>query len=197
MIKDAKKSFAMLSGIFTLSLLLVYPSWAATYEIDKAHSSMGFAVKHLMVSTVRGGFTDFAGSVMFDPNDLGSFNAEATIQADSVNTQQAERDKHLKSADFFDTATYPTITFKSSKLEKTESGYNLMGDLTIRGTTKAVSIPITISGPVKGPGGDVIGMEGSLEINRQDYGVSWNKVIDNGVIVSDTVKIDVDIEAHK
>ena len=191
------KKLLLVFFFFLHIFLFPYLSHAATYTIDQSHSSFNFAVKHLMVSTVTGGFKSFTGTMEFDPNDLSKFKTNVTIQVDSIFTQLTERDNHLKSADFFDSKNFPTMTFVSQETAKTESGYTITGNLTIRGTTKRVIIPVTINGPIKGMDGkDVIGLSGECEINRQDYGVSWNKIADNGAIAGNMIKINVNLEAH-
>ena len=174
-------------------------SHAGTYEIDSVHSSLGFAVKHLGISTTRGSFDNFAGSIKFDRDDYSSFSVQVTIQVDSINTRNEGRDKHLKSADFFDAVTYPTITFKSNRLEKRGEGAVIVGDLTIRDVTKELTIPVTLSGPVQSPmGGEVIGIAAVITINRQDYGVSWSKNLDSGgLVVADNVDLILELEAFK
>lgn len=174
-------------------------SHAGAYEIDSVHSSLGFAVKHLGVSTTRGSFNNSAGSIKFDKDDYSSFSVEVTIEVDSINTHNEARDKHLKSPDFFDAATYPTITFKSNRLEKRGEGAVIVGDLTIRDVTKELTIPVTLSGPVQSPmGGEVIGIAAVITINRQDYGVSWSKNLDSGgLVVADNVDLIIELEAVK
>ena len=147
-----------------------------------------------------GQFDDYAGTIEFDPADAKSFKADATIQVTSINTHVDGRDKHLRSADFFDAEKFPTITFQATQLEaKGGENYNITGSLTIRGVTKTIVIPSTISGPVKSPfGASVIGLSGEAEINRQDFGVSWSKAMDNGgLVVGDIVKLKINIEAKK
>jgi len=171
---------------------------AATYTIDAAHTTIGFAVKHLVVSTTRGSFTDSVGDITFDKDDLDTFKANITIQVNSINTNNEKRDDHLKSGDFFDAEKHPTITFMGKKISGSDGNYTILGDLTIRGMTKEIALPVEISGPVKNPfGGTVMGIAGEIVINRQDYGVSWNKALDTGgFVVDDKVKLVIEIEAH-
>ncbi|OGX32081.1 MAG: hypothetical protein A2787_02590 [Omnitrophica WOR_2 bacterium RIFCSPHIGHO2_01_FULL_48_9] len=172
---------------------------ADSFSIDLSHSTIGFTATHLTVSKVNGQFTDYVGTIEFDPQDLASFKADVVIKTASVNTGVNDRDDHLRKEEFFDAPKYPTITFKSSLLEKKDEGYVLRGDLTIRDVTKQVAIPVTISGPVKSPyGQQVIGLVGRFTINRQDFGVKWNKIMDNGgFVVGDDVDILVNVEASK
>lgn len=165
---------------------------AATYEIDTVHSSIGFSVKHMMVSTVTGDFGDYKGTISYDETKPEATTADVTIQAKSINTRNEKRDDHMRASDFFDTEKYPTITFKG----KSMSGNNLVGDLTIKDVTKEVSVPLTIEGPVKGMQGNIIGLSGEFTINRQDYGVNFNKTLDNGgLAVGNDVKVIINLEA--
>lgn len=193
-----KKVFQFAVGVI-MGFFVVSTSLAAdVYTIDSVHSQIGFAAKHLMVSTVKGSFSDYTGTIQFDVADPLVISAEATIQVGSINTQNEKRDGHLKSPDFFDAANFPTITFKSTSVTKSGDNYTITGDLTMHGVTKSISIPCTIAGPIKGmQGDDVIGLSGQMTINRQDFGVSWNKALDaGGYVVSDDVTITVDIEAY-
>ena len=188
------------SLIFTAGIVLAAQAWAAdTYTIDPNHSSISFSVKHMMVSTVTGVFGDFTGSVTYDPKDQAAFKADAVIQVKSIDTRTPKRDDHLRGPDFFDAEKFPTITFTAKKLDKEDAQTVLTGDLTMKGVTKEVSIPVSIAGPVQGMGGaSVIGLSGSFTLNRQDYGVSWNKTLDNGgFVVGNDVKVEINVEAHK
>ena len=171
---------------------------ADTYTLDKVHSQIGFSVKHLLVAQTKGQFMDYEGTIQFDANDPTAFSADVVLQANSINTNNSDRDNHLKSPDFLDADAYPTMTFKSKSLVEG----TLTGDLTMHGVTKEVTIPVTISGPVNMPsvagGGQAIGLSGETTINRQDFGVSFNKTMDQGgLMVDNLVKIMIDIEAHK
>lgn len=172
---------------------------ADEYSIDKAHSTVGFSAKHLMVSKTNGMFKEYDGAITFDPNDLAASKIEMTVQAASIDTRNEQRDGHLKSPDFLDAEKFPTLTFVTKSIAKEGEVYNLTGDLTIKGVTKEITIPAEISGPVNSPmGGTAIGIAANFKINRQDYGVSFNKTMDNGgFVVSDDVTIDVTIEAYK
>ncbi|HLD88358.1 MAG TPA: YceI family protein [Candidatus Omnitrophota bacterium] len=174
-------------------------AWAAdTYTIDTAHSTMGFSARHMMVSTVIGAFDDYQGAITYDPADPAAFKADVTIQAKSINTRVAKRDDHLRGAEFFDVEKHPVITFTTVKLDKQDGRAVLTGSLTMKGVAKEVSIPVMISGPVQGMGSSIIGLSGSFTLNRQDYGINWNQALDNGgLAVSDEVKVDINIEAHK
>ncbi len=197
MVTEFKKVCILL--IFALFAVSSSVLAADTYEIDAGHSTIGFAVKHLAVGTTRGSFTDYAGVFNFDPNDYSTFEVDVTIQTKSINTNLEARDTHLRSGDFLDAENNPTISFKSTRLEKRGEGQVIVGDLTIRGVTKQVTVPVTLAGPVKSPfGATVIGIAGDLRINRQDYGVAWSKNLDNGgLVVDDFVDLIVELEAQK
>lgn len=184
--------------LFSAALVAASALYAAdTYTIDNAHSSVGFAVKHLMVTNTKGQFKDYTGTIQYDAKDIAKSSVEVTIQAASIDTANTDRDNHLRGGDFFDAAKFPEITFKSTKILKQGLGYEALGKLTIKGVTKDVKIPFTLSGPVKDPWGNTkLGIEGGLVINRQDYGVTWSKTLDNGnLVVANDVKIELVIEA--
>lgn len=188
----------------SLSALLVLPALllpalaeAKTYKIDTSHSNVGFAVKHLMVSTVRGNFTKFEGTVTYDPANVAASAVDVTIDATSIDTSNAKRDEHLRSADFFEVEKYPTVTFKSKKVEGTPGALKVTGDLTLHGVTKEVVLDV--EGPtdaIKSPWGmEVRGASATTTINRKDFGLGWNKVLEaGGVAVSEEVKIQLDLE---
>jgi polyisoprenoid-binding protein YceI len=183
-----------------VAALLSLPAVAgtSTYKIDPAHSSAQFAVTHLMISTVRGEFHGVNGVVVVDDGDISKSSVDVTIDATSVDTREPDRNKHLKSADFFDVANHPTITFKSTKVESAGAGkLKVTGDLTIRGVTKTAVLEVTAPKPtIKDPWGlQRTAVSGSTKINRQDFGVAWNKSLDSGgVVVSDNVDITLDVE---
>jgi len=187
------------SGLFLAGFSAVVASAPAAekYELDLTHSYVGFQVKHLMVSNVKGYFKDYSGTITYDPKDISKSSIDVTIKAASIDTNQAKRDEHLRGPDFFDAQKYPDITFKSKKIEIKGDGYVATGALTMKGVSKDIELPFTLTGPVKGPGGkNKIGAEASGTINRQDYGVSWNKTLDGGgVVVSDAVKLSIDVQA--
>ncbi|MFC1585166.1 YceI family protein [Fibrobacterota bacterium] len=170
---------------------------ADTYEIDPVHSSIGFAVKHLVVSTVKGDFTEFSGTIIADEKDLNNSSVKVAIKAPSINTSNAKRDDHLRAPDFFDVKKYPEITFTSKKVKKQGKGYVLEGTFTMHGVSKEIAIPFAIAGPVKNPWGKyVIGIEGGLTIDRRDYGLTFNKALEGGgLLIGHEVKIELNIEA--
>lgn len=166
------------------------------YGFDIAHSSVGFKVKHMVIATVRGKFNEFTGSVIYDPENLDGSSVEATIKIASVDTDNERRDNHLRSAEFFDAETYPDMTFKSKKIEKREEGLVAVGDLTIRGVTKEVDLQFELIGPITDMQGMTrYGVDASMKLNRHDFGVSWNRTLDNGgVVVSDMITVEIHME---
>ncbi len=182
-------------------LLLAFSAMATAteYANDKYHTTVGFEVTHMIISTVEGEFKDYDISLTFDPEDLSSFQVEANIKLASVDTDNQKRDDHLRSPDFFDVKKYPVMTFKSSKLEKTEEGYVAIGTLTLHGVTKNIRLPFTVKGPVTDPWGNVrIGVNAGTTINRKDFNVSWSKTMDGGgLVVSDEVRIVINAEFIK
>jgi polyisoprenoid-binding protein YceI len=193
----------MLASFVALAALLAaVPSFAqtATWNIDPAHSASQFAVRHLVISTVRGQFGKTAGTVQFDGSDYATIVAEATIDVASVDTREAGRDKHLRSADFFDAEKFPTITFKSKRAEGISGNtFLLVGDLTIRGVTKEVVLRVEATPIVKGMRGESrVGAHATGKINRHDFGVNWNRAVEaGGLVVGNDVEIVIDLELIK
>ncbi len=169
------------------------------WSIDTIHSTVGFTVRHLVVSKVHGLFTKWQGALEIDGDDLTTAQVEATIEVASVDTREAARDGHLRSPDFFDAANFPQITFKSTKVEKAGDDYKLLGDLTIRGKTHAVTLDVEYSGRAVHPqAGERIAFSAKTSINRKDYGVSFNQILDTGgLAVSEKVDINIDVQAGK
>ena len=173
---------------------------ATTWNLDPAHSSASFTVRHLVISNVRGDFQKFTGAVQLDEKDVSKSTVEATLQAASIDTGIPDRDKHLKSPDFFDVEKFPTITFKSTKVEKGgKDKLKVTGDLTIKGVTKPVVL--AVEGPtaeIKDPWGNMRrGFSASTKINRKDFGLTWNKVVEAGPAVGDQITIALDLEVVK
>ncbi len=187
--------FRFMSAALAL-LSLGTMAMATDYVNDKSHTTIGFEVTHMVISTVEGEFKDYDVSLTFDPRDLSTFNVEANIKLASVDTDNPKRDEHLRSPDFFDAAKYPVMTFKSNTVEKTDNGYVAIGTLTLHGITRDVRLPFTVKGPVKDPWGNTrIGVSASTTINRKDYKVSWSKTMDGGgLVVSDEVDIVINAE---
>ena len=175
-------------------------STKVTYQIDPTHSVVEFSGRHLMVSTYKGRFHGVSGTITLDEKNPAQSSVEAVIDASTVTTFSDQRDTHLKSPDFLDLANHPTLTFKSTRVEpKGGSKALVSGDLTIRGTTKEVTFDVEFFGVEKNPwGATVAGFEGRTSINRKDFGVVFNAPLESGgVLVSDTVKIELQIEATK
>jgi polyisoprenoid-binding protein YceI len=184
------------------ALVLAAPSFAfaAEFEIDSAHSGAQFSVKHLMVSNVRGAFSKVTGKANIDEKDITKSSVEATIDATTVNTNEPKRDEHLRSPDFFDTAKYPTITFKSTKVEQAGQNLKVSGDLTLHGVTKPVVLDVEgFTTESKDPWGNTKrGGVATTKINRKDFGLGWNKVLETGgVAVGEEVAITLDLELNK
>lgn len=186
-------------SLWLVVLTVVGSAWAADeYKIDPVHSTVGFAVKHMVVSTVHGRFTDFSGSILFDDKDASKSSVDVTIKTASINTDNGNRDNDLRSPNFLDTGKFPDITFKSKSVEKKGDGYVAHGTLTIHGVPKDVDLPFTLTGPLGTPRGKILGAEAGLNINRQDYGVAWSRTLSGGeLIVANDVKIELNVEAHQ
>jgi polyisoprenoid-binding protein YceI len=187
------------SGLVCAAIGAAAPASADVWKIDGAHSSAQFSVTHLMISTVRGDFGSMTGTVEYDGKSVASIKVDATIDATTISTNNEKRDAHLKSPDFFDVAKFPTLTFKSTKVVPGPDGaFKLVGDLTMHGVTKEVTLDVTApSQVIKGMRGESrVAASATAKIDRQDFGVKWNSTMDGGgVVVSDTVKITLDIEA--
>ena len=170
------------------------------YGVDPIHSEIGFSVRHFGVSNVRGVFKEYTMNLMVDEDDPTRSTVELSIEADSIFTDHEQRDNHLRSADFLDVENHPEIVFKSKRIEhRGDEEYVAVGDLTIRGVTREIDLPFTLAGPLLDPlKMKRLGLEGSLTLDRQDYGVSWSRVMDNGgLFVGDEVKISISIEAAR
>jgi len=174
--------------------------YTGTWTIDPTHTRLGFVARHAMVTKVRGSFTDFAGSLTLDGANPGASSATVTVQMASVESGTADRDAHLTSADFFDVETYPTMSFASTAVKQTDGDeFVLLGDLTIKDVTRPVEIEVELDGIVTDPFGNTrAGFEGEAEISRKDFGLTWNVPLDaGGVLVSDKIKIQLDVSATK
>jgi polyisoprenoid-binding protein YceI len=168
------------------------------YQIDPAHSRIGFAVRHLEINWVEGRFKDFKGTVHYDDKDVTKSTVEFTAKVASVDTEVEARDKHLRTADFFDAEKYPEMTFKSTRVErKGKDGYVLHGDLTLKGVTKPVALPFTVTGAVKDPWGNTrFGVEAHTKINRRDFGVNYGSAFAGGGLdVGNEITINLMLEA--
>ncbi len=165
--------------------------------VDSAHSEIGFSVTHLMISRVRGNFSDFSGTASFDPDNLEHGSIEVEIDAASIDTRDEDRDGHLRSEDFFDVEQYPVIRFASTSVEPVGSGgYNVHGELTIKGETRPVTLNAKFSEPVPDPfGGTRIGASAETKVNRSDFGLTWNQALETGgVLVGDEISISINAQ---
>ena len=176
------------------------PRAASVWTIDADHSEVGFAVKHLMVATVKGTFRRFSGQVTLDENAIGNSVIAAEIDVTSIDTRQDQRDAHLRSPDFFDASNFPVMTFRSTKIEQLRHGYlRVVGDLTIRGTTREVVLDVEETGRGGDPWGNQrIGYNARTSIKRDEFGLTWNQALETGgVVVSSDVRITLDVELVK
>jgi polyisoprenoid-binding protein YceI len=179
-----------------LTLVGGLPTTAANYAIDMTHSQIQFSVKHLGISTVTGKFSTFEGVLEFDPEAMGNGRVEVVIDAASIDTAVEKRDEHLRSADFFNVAEHPELRFESTSVETTEEGLIVRGDLTISGVTRPVALEAVFSGRAVDPWGNSrVGFEASTTINRKDFGLTWNKILESGgLLVSEEVKISLVVQ---
>ncbi len=184
-----------------VAAVLASSAFAGEWTLDSAHSSAQFSVKHMMVSTVRGEFQKISGTVSVDEKDVTKSKVNVTIDPASINTRQEKRDEHLRSADFFDVAQYPTMTFVSTKVQKGKAGkLKVTGDLTMHGVTKPVTLDVdALSKPVKNPWGQtVLGFSATGKLNRKDFGLNWNKGLEaGGVLVGDEIALVLDGELNE
>ena len=171
---------------------------ADVYQVDPSHTSVSFTVRHLAIYKVRGQFHNFVGVIQYDAADITKSALSGTIQVDSIDTDQEKRDQDLRSEQFFDAERFPTITFSSEGVEKRGAAHVLIGALTLRGVTQDVEIPFSLTGPVEHRGKTYLGFEAAFEINRQNFGMSYSKLMDTGgLVVSNTVSIELSGRAIK
>ena len=181
-----------------MSTATLAPSVTGSYTLDPSHSRLGFVARHAMVTKVRGSFNEFEGSGHFDAENPANSHLALTIQANSIDTRNEDRDGHLKSNDFFDMETYPEIKFASTAVEKVDDdNYRVTGDLTIKDVTKPVTVDFEYTGTAVDPyQNQRIGFDGSTTVNRKDWGVNWNTALDTGgVLVSEKVTLEFDVSA--
>lgn len=173
---------------------------ATTWTLDPAHTLVEFAAKHLMITTVKGRFTDVSGTITMNEANPAASSVKAVIKSASVDTRTDQRDAHLKSADFLEVERHPDITFNSTKVEQSGSGhYRVTGDLTIHGVTKPVVLEVTDEGRTKDPwGGERAGFSATTRIDRRDFGLTWNQILESGgVLVGHEIRITLEVEATK
>ena len=170
---------------------------AGDYTLDITHTRIGFSARHAMVTTVRGHFGEFEGSAHLDTTDPAASSAKVSIRAASISTGQADRDAHLRSADFFDVETFPEIGFVTTSVARDAATCTVTGDLTIKGVTNPVTIELESTGSARDPFGNLrVGFEGATSINRKDWGLTWNAALETGgVLVSEKIKLEFDVSA--
>jgi polyisoprenoid-binding protein YceI len=207
-IRASLQALALFSALGTLPAYAQSPQTAPVpsptaqhteWAIDNAHTHVGFSVGHMVFSEVEGEFKTFQGKVLLDEKDPSHSNVEFTADVASINTNNEDRDKHLRSPDFFDAAKFPKLTFKSTKITKAGKGYKLKGELTIHGVTKEVTLDATLSQSVQNPWGKLVrAAKVTGKIKREDFGLTWNKTLDKGgVLVGSEVTIEIKLELNK
>lgn len=171
----------------------------STWNIDKSHSSVGFVARHMLISKVHGTFKSYSGKLELDDNDLTRSRIEVSIDAASIDTSEPKRDAHLRSADFFDVENYPTLSFKSESIGKNGDAYIVAGALTIHGVEKHVTLDVQFDGAGKDPwGGERIAFTAKTSIRRDDFGLTWNQVLEaGGVLVGSKIEIELEVQAVK
>lgn len=190
------KRASIAAAFFLIAIGVAFGDQPATWEIDPAHSTIGFTIRHMVVSKAKGSFGKFSGFVVGDPNDPTAARVDVKIDAASINTENADRDRDLRSPNFFDVEKYPAITFKSKRIAKAADGaLSLVGDLTMHGVTKEVALDVDQFGPA---GRDRMRAMAKTKLNRKDFGIIWNKMLDGGgVAVADEVNIQIAVELVK
>jgi polyisoprenoid-binding protein YceI len=176
-----------------------YSAYEGTWTIDPAHSRLGFVARHAMVTKVRGQFEDFSGRLVIDAANPSGSTADVTVQMASITTGSADRDAHLRSPDFFDVAANPAMTFTSTTVKQDDDEFVMLGDLTIKGVTRPIELALEPTGVATDPFGHVrAGFEGTSELSRKDFGLTWNVALEaGGVLVSDRITIQLDVSAIK
>jgi len=169
------------------------------WKLDPTHTTVEFSAKHLMISTVKGRITDIEGTIYTNENDPKSSSVEATLKAASIDTRTDQRDQHLRSADFLHVEQYPEIKFRSTRIEGSKQEFKLTGDLTIRDVTRPITLDVTFEGQTKDPwGGERVGFSASGKIDRRDFGLTWNLLLETGgLTVGNEIKINLEVEAVK
>ena len=193
------RSKIMATALILVLSIAISASGADKFALDQAHSSIGFSVRHLVISKTKGSFHDAVATVMYDEKDITESSVDVTIKIASIDTDNEDRDNHLKGSEFFDVGKFPDMTFKSKRIEKVKDGYIAIGDFTIRDVTKEIELPFQIVGIVDDPMGNTkMGVEASITIDRQDYGLTWSKTIETGgLVVGNDVNIELSLEFGK
>lgn len=165
--------------------------------IDPAHTNVEFSAKHLMITTVRGRISDVEGTIIADEQNPANSKVDVTLKAATIDTRIEQRDQHLRSADFLDVENFPTITFRSKRIDGSREEFKLYGDLTIRGTTREIVLDVTFEGKQKDPwGGERVGFTAKGKLDRREFGLTWNQALEaGGVVVGNDIRITIDIEA--
>ncbi|HYU33826.1 MAG TPA: YceI family protein [Thermoanaerobaculia bacterium] len=187
--------------VSAVTLALALPALAVaapvTYKVDADHSGVNFSIRHF-VTNVGGRFKDFDGTIQQDRDNPAGSKVEFTVQATSIDTDNDDRDKHLRSSDFFDVEKFPTLTFTSTQVKAQDKDtLEVTGDLTIHGVTKRITIPVDFLGTAKMPNGEKAGFQTQFTVNRKDFGIVWNRVMDAGPILGDDVSITISVEANR
>lgn len=169
------------------------------WKLDPTHTAVEFSAKHLMITTVKGRITDVDGIITIDERNPGNSSVSATLKATSLDTRTEQRDQHLRSGDFLDVEKYPEIKFRSTRIEGDKDSFKLTGDLTIRDVTRPITLDVKFEGQTKDPwGGERVGFSGSGKIDRRDFGLTWNQVLEaGGLTVGNDIKISIEAEAVK
>jgi polyisoprenoid-binding protein YceI len=188
--------FLRRSPLLLLILLFAIQAPAATYDIDKGHSSIGFKIRHMVVSKVAGSFGEFEGSFEFEEGKPDAWSIKASIDAGSIDTASEKRDQHLLGSDFLDAEKFPTLEFSSKRVEKSGDDYVIIGDFTLHGVTKELKLDLEYHGSIQDPWGNQrAGFTATTTLNRQDYGLSWSKALESGgLVVGDEVEVTLEIE---
>jgi len=191
------RRFTSFAAIFLVAAALHAADGPVTFTVDGVHSTVEFGVSHLVISTVKGEFTGFSGTVVLDGDDPAKWEIRGTIRAGSIDTGDEKRDTHLKGTDFLDVESFPEITFRSRKIRREGEGYVCSGEFTLHGITRVVEVPFTLKGPIHDPwGNDRVGIEASWTIDRRDYGPVWSQTLEaGGLMVGNDVRIDLQAEA--
>lgn len=193
-----KRILSILSLTLLTSLLVTSLAWAEaeTWQVDPVHSNVGFSIRHFL-TPVHGTFKDFSGTIVHDPDNVAASSVEFTVQAASIDTQNDQRDQHLRSPDFFDVEKHPTLSFKSESVKAAGDGkLHVTGKFTLHGVTKEITVPVEALGAMDTPMGRRAGFVTEFTIDRKDYGITWNRALDQGgAILGDEVKITISVEA--